>query len=177
MKFLLLTTGGTIDSYSDLAQDGNIVPCKESIVPKFLRNLKPYFSFTHKAICQKDSRDVNASDIAKILNEIKRSKEKYVLITHGTYTMPSTARALQAKIGNTAKDKVIIFTGSMSTLIGTIDPLGGLVASDGSFSLGFAIASFQTLKPGIYLCMNGKVFLPEKVKKNTKSLRFFEEAK
>lgn len=172
MKITILTTGGTIDSYSDLTQDGKIVPAQKSLVINFLKNLKPYFSFSYKPICLKDSRDITKEDRERILKEILASKNQYILITHGTYTMPETARFLEK---HNLKEKVIILTGSMSTLIGTINSKGGLVPSDGSFNLGFAIASFNYLKPGVYLSMNGKVFASTHIKKDSKNLRFFEK--
>lgn len=38
-------------------------------------------------------------------------------------------------------------------------------ASDGGFTLGFALAQMGALAPGVYVCMNGVVFDPDDVKK------------
>jgi len=53
-------------------------------------------------------------------------------------------------------------------------PLKGFDFSDAAFNLGYAIANVQTLPAGVYLCMNGKVFDPNKVDKNTAKGRFEE---
>ncbi|MBI5753661.1 asparaginase [Candidatus Peregrinibacteria bacterium] len=89
-------------------------------------------------------------------HSIETSKHKKILVTHGTYTMSDTARFLKANLKR--KDQVIILTGSMI-------PINGFSPSDGPFSLGYAIAQLEHLKPGIYVCVNGRVFSPEEVVK------------
>jgi L-asparaginase len=39
-------------------------------------------------------------------------------------------------------------------------------SSDGLFNLGSALAFAQSLPPGVYIAMNGKVWDPEHVRKN-----------
>jgi L-asparaginase len=77
--------------------------------------------------------------------------------------MPDTARFLKANLKR--KDQTIILTGSMI-------PLLGFSPSDGPFSIGYAIAKVQDLEPGIYVCMNGRVFSSEEVMKVSKEGRF-----
>lgn len=100
-----------------------------------------------------------------------KSLHKKVIITHGTYTMPDSAKFLKANLKR--KDQTIIFTGSMI-------PLLGFAPSDAPFNLGYAIARVQELKAGIYVAMNGKIFMPEEVVKLLSEGRFisvFEEKK
>lgn len=111
----------------------------------------------------KDSRDIVKDDLKKILETIEKSPHKKVIITHGTYTMPDTARFLQANLKR--KDQTVIITGSMIPLI-------GFSPSDGPFSIGYGLAKVQDLKAGIYVCMNGKVFSPAEVMKVNKEGRF-----
>jgi L-asparaginase len=87
---------------------------------------------------------------------IEESDHKHFLITHGTYTMPDTARYLQENLNE--KDNVIIFTGSMI-------PLEAFAGSDAAFNLGFSFAEIFYLKPGIYVCMNGRMFDPNEIAK------------
>ena len=100
----------------------------------------------------KDSRELARKDLKKILGVINKSKCKHIIITHGTYTMPHTARYLKANLKK--NDKTIIITGSMI-------PLNDFSMSDAQFNLGFCLSAFNYLKPGIHLCMNGKIFSAE----------------
>lgn len=111
----------------------------------------------------KDSRDIIKKDLKKILQTIEESSYQKIIITHGTYTMPDTGRFLEANLKR--KDQVIIITGSMI-------PLNGFSPSDGPFAIGYAIAKIQDLEPGIYICMNGKIFSPKEVMKVNKEGKF-----
>ena len=77
--------------------------------------------------------------------------------------MPDTGRFLKANLKR--DDQTVVITGSMI-------PLQGFSPSDGPFALGYAIAKAQDLKPGIYVCMNGRAFAPEEVLKIAKEGRF-----
>lgn len=151
----LILTGGTIDSHYDGAKD-TVVTSKTSSLPEFLESLKLGRKTKITTVCMKDSRALSLTDRKKVLSTIERSPMKKVLVTHGTYTMPDTARYLNANLKR--KDQVIILTGSMI-------PLVGFSPSDAPFNLGFAIASLDTLPPGVYVSMNGKVFTPDEVVK------------
>ena len=65
------------------------------------------------------------------------------------------------------EDKTIVLTGAMI-------PYAFGTSSDGFFNLGSSLAFVQALPPGVYVCMNGRYFDWDKVKKNTKT-GFFEE--
>lgn len=157
-----IMTGGTIDSYYDGTKD-TITPNEQSIIPKFIKTLKLYENYEFTQICMKDSRDLNDADRNNILKAVKNSNCKRIIITHGTYTLPDTARFLKANLKE--KDKVIIFVCSMI-------PLEGFIPSDAGFNLGYAIAKSQELEQGIYVCMNGRVFVPEEVVKILSEGRF-----
>lgn len=152
-------TGGTIDSVYDGIKD-TVVPTKKSIIPAYLKNIKLYPQFIFTQVCMKDSRQLTENDRKKILNVIEKSEHSRVIITHGTYTMPNTARFLKANLKR--KDQTIILTGSMVPMRGTLADL----PSDGPFNLGFCVAQVQSLPSGVYVCMNGKVFSPDEVVKD-----------
>ena len=158
----IIITGGTIDSYYEVTKD-TVVPLKKSVIPEFIKSLKIESNFSFNEICMKDSRSINKVDLNKILNIINKTNSKKIIITHGTYTMPDTARFLEARLK--VKDKVIILTGSMI-------PLTGFSPSDAPFNLGYSIASLQTLNSGIYVCMNGQIFTPKEVIKRVSEGRF-----
>jgi L-asparaginase len=111
----------------------------------------------------KDSRDLTKADMKLICETIENSKHTRIIIIHGTYTMPDTARYLQANLKS--KEKTVILTGSMV-------PLNGFSPSDGPFSLGFAIAKSQELPRGVYVSMNGRIFSPKEVVKEIAEGRF-----
>lgn len=157
-----IITGGTIDSFYDSTKD-TVVPNEKSIIPSYVKSLKLYAPVEFTIVCMKDSRDIIKSDLKNILTIIEKSPHNKIIVIHGTYTMPDTARFLKANIKK--KDKTIIVTGSMI-------PLLGFSPSDGPFSIGYSIAKAQDLKQGIYVCMNGKTFLPDEVMKINKEGRF-----
>ena len=150
-----ILTGGTIDSYYEATED-TALPLEQSCIPPFIKSLKLYEKTFFTEVCLKDSRKITEDDLKQMVEEIEMSPHKKIIITHGTYTMPDTARFLKAKLRRT--DQTIVFTGSMV-------PLLGFTPSDAPFNLGYSIAKVQELPPGIYVCMNGKVFSPDEVSK------------
>ncbi len=165
MKFdttQVIITGGTIDSYYEASKD-TVVPNKTSVIPAILNAFKIDKKFLFSKICMKDSRALNALDRKKILATIQKSSCNKIIITHGTYTMPDTARYLKANLKKA--NKVIILTGSMI-------PISGFSPSDGTFNLGYSIAVADYLKPGIYVVMNGRVFDPAEVVKDMSGGKF-----
>lgn len=159
----IIITGGTIDSFYNGIKD-TVAPSEESILPKYFANLKlggVKVEFT--TVCMKDSREMNDQDRQNLLKTIEESTASKIIITHGTYTMPDSARYLKAKLKR--KDQAIIFTASMI-------PLDGFNLSDAPFNLGFAYAKLSDLKPGIYVAMNGEVFVPEEVIKDLSQGKF-----
>lgn len=152
----IILTGGTIDSHWQGAKD-TAVTLEHSAIPEFVKNLQLYATVRFSEVCMKDSRDINQGDREKILRAIQESSEEKIIVTHGTYTMPDTARYLETNLGDQNK-KTIILTGSMI-------PLTGFAPSDASFNLGFAMAKLQDTAAGVYIAMNGRVFLPKEVLK------------
>ena len=150
-----IITGGTIDSYYNGFKD-TVETSSHSAIPGFIKSLKLHEDVDFTEVCMKDSRALNTSDMKKVSLVIQKSPHKKFIITHGTYTMPDTAKFIKANAD--IKDRTIVFTGSMI-------PLMGFAPSDAPFNLGYAIAKVQELPPGIYVCMNGRTFSPEEVVK------------
>ncbi|MFZ2189689.1 MAG: asparaginase domain-containing protein [Candidatus Magasanikiibacteriota bacterium] len=157
-----IITGGTIDSYYDGTKD-TAIPNEQSAVPKFIKSLKLYEKTDFTEVCMKDSRQLTRTDRKNILKEIKNSKSDRIIITHGTYTLPDTARYIKAQLKN--NNKTIIFVCSMI-------PLMGFSPTDAGFNLGYAVAKSQELEPGIYVCMNGRIFEPGEIVKILSEGRF-----
>jgi L-asparaginase len=155
-------TGGTIDSVYDGFSD-SVKPRKHSIVPSLVKNLRLFIEVAFTEVYMKDSRSLTSEDMVNVLATIEKSPHKRIIVTHGTYTMPDTARYLEANLKR--KDQTIIFTGSYI-------PIDGFAPSDGTFNLGYAISQVQVLPVGIYVCMNGKVFEPSEIRKALYEGRF-----
>ncbi len=157
-----IMTGGTIDSYYDGSKD-TVVPNEHSIIPRYIKGLKLYSKVKFSEICMKDSRHLTRTDLKKVLDKVEKSSCKHIIITHGTYTAPDSARYLKANLKR--KDQIVVITASML-------PISEFTMSDGGFNLGYSISELNYLQPGVYLCMNGRVFTPDEVMKIINQGRF-----
>jgi len=101
-----------------------------------------------------DSLEMRDADRELILRQCGEVEERQIVITHGTDTMVETAQVLaEAEL-----DKTIVLTGAMIPI--------AFGSSDGLFNLGGALTAVQTLPPGVYVTMNGRVFDWDSVRKN-----------
>jgi L-asparaginase len=156
--------GGTIE-FIDPAYDAinkNLLKLDTSIESYLQNIIKPHFTFSTEVVAHKDSRDITEEDRKDLAAVILSSQHENIIVTHGTYTMSDTAIFLE-NLG--LEGKKVILTGSMI-------PITGFAASDAGFNLGFAISSFDSINPGIYVSMNGGMFETGEVKKNIEEFRF-----
>ena len=96
-KIVVIITGGTIDSYYAGSKD-TVIPLKKSVIPSFIKSIQIEDPVSFIEVCMKDSRSLNANDLKKILSTINKTDSRKIIITHGTYTMPDTARFLAANL-------------------------------------------------------------------------------
>lgn len=158
MKIVFYTAGGTIDKiYFDAKSKYEV---GHSILAEILREGNITFDYESKVIMQKDSLDLTDQDRDMIYKAIDEEENRYIILTHGTDTMVTTAKHLQ-----TIRNKVVVLTGSMSP--------ARFRSSDATFNIACAIGAVQTLPDGIYLTMNGRIFKPDNVRKNVDK-GFFE---
>ena len=153
----IFTTGGTIDKVYFDAQSAYSVgdPQISTILSGSL--FQPDYEV--EELFQKDSLEITDEDRQMIRSRIEAEKTSQILITHGTDTMVDTARALRGLSG-----KVIVLVGSLSP--------ARFKGSDAEFNIGFAMGALQSLPFGVYIAMNGRVFLPDDVRKNRAANRF-----
>jgi len=156
-----IMTGGTIDAYYDGPKD-TVVPYKKSILPDYFKSMKLHEKVKFTQVCMKDSREISRKDQKNILETIENSPHKKFIITHGTYTMPDTARFLEANLKR--KDITIVFTGSMVPI--------DFPKTDSTFNLGYSLAEVHHLPKGIFVCMNGRIFAPSEIAKLLSEGRF-----
>ena len=159
----ILKMGGTIEFIDPAYDEVNKKLLKlDTSIESYLKNLiKPHFNFSTETIVEKDSREITEQDREKLLSAIVNSPHENIVVTHGTFTMQHTAEYLESRVEN----KKVILTGSMV-------PIMGFAGSDAGFNLGYAIASFNSIDPGVYLSMNGGMFSASEVKKNESLFRF-----
>jgi|TARA_B110000977_G_C10910455_1_gene429012 L-asparaginase len=151
MKLLVLAIGGTIDKvYFDALSDYQIgLPAATEI----LQRVKVNFDFDVRQMISKDSLEMTDADRQQILSVVQAHSGDHVIITHGTDTMVDTGQLLKQ-----AEGKTIVIMGAMQPAI--------MKLTDADFNLGVAVAAVQTLSPGVYLCMNGRIYNVDKVIKN-----------
>ena len=155
----ILVTGGTIDkTYSPVE---GVLGFSRTHVLAMLQQARVTVPESRiETVLLKDSLEMTDDDRETILRASRSAAEPRLLITHGTDTMILTAaRLARANLG-----KTVVLAGAMVPYTFT--------NSDGLFNLGFAFAALQLLGPGVYVCMNGRVFSWDKVCKNRQAGRF-----
>ena len=162
MSVRIFITGGTFDKeYNELT--GQLY-FKDSHLPEMLELGRCRVPVDFRTLMMIDSLEMTDMDRELIGRHCMDADENQIVITHGTDTMAETARILE----DIVKNKTVVITGAMIPY--------KFGSSDGLFNLGSAMAFAQTLKPGVYVAMNGRYFHWDNVRKN-KETGVFEEVK
>ncbi|MFP4208556.1 MAG: asparaginase domain-containing protein [Wenzhouxiangella sp.] len=153
----ILTTGGTIDKiYYDDKSDYKI---GEPEIGRILKDMNVAFRWEVRALLRKDSLHMTDADRSLIRQAVLASDDRHYLITHGTDSMTDTAAMLTG-----TGERVIVMTGALHP--------ARFIDSDAVFNIGCAIGAVQTLPPGVWIVMNGRVWDPAHVRKNRSANRF-----
>ncbi|MGY1459662.1 MULTISPECIES: asparaginase domain-containing protein [unclassified Luteimonas] len=156
-ELLIVTTGGTIDKvYFDDKSDFQV---GEPQIGRILEELGVAFRFRVIPILRKDSLHIDDADRELLRATIAAQQARHVLVTHGTDTMVETAKALAS-----LDDRTIILTGALNP--------ARFRGSDAEFNVGTAVGAVQSLPPGVYIAMNGRIWDPLTVRKNVAANRF-----
>ena len=143
----IFTTGGTIDKvYFDANSEFEI---GDSLIAELLAESNIHDGYTLHGLLRREV----------IRTAVSQCNAERILITHGTDTMPETARELLS-----VKGKTIVLFGAMQP--------ARMRRSDAVFNIGYAWAAVQLLPHGVYIAMNGEVFEAGSVRKNLKAQRF-----
>ena len=153
----IFTTGGSIDKYYSTKASDFIVG--EPTIETVLTEANVTVAVEVESLFQKDSLEITGSDRQLIREKVLGSRHRHIIITHGTDTMVQTAQALSG-----IPDKVVVLTGAMQPT--------AFKKSDAPFNLGMAFLAVQILPAGVYVVLNGRVFDPQNVRKNTDEDRF-----
>lgn len=157
MKINAIAVGGTIDKiYFDAKSKYEV---GEPAVRKMLVDLPIHLEVEITPLMAKDSLEMTDADRADIVRAVESSSSDKILVTHGTDTMPETARALAAVEG-----KTVVLTGALAPAI--------FKDSDAQFNVGGALAVLQSKESGVYIVMNGQVFDALNVRKDRALNRF-----
>src|SRR5215469_11044065 len=153
----VVTTGGTIDKlYFDSLSEYQV---GESVVRKLLAIANVKYPFEVIEALRKDSLEMTDADREELYRQVSSLSTSRVVITHGTDTMTTTAARLAAIQG-----KTMVMTGALAP--------ARFSESDASFNLGMAFATAQTAPPGVFIVMNGEVFVAGAVRKDREAGRF-----
>src|ERR1700683_2148881 len=107
MSIRIFITGGTFDKeYNELT--GQLF-FRDTHLPEMLTRSRTTLDVSVEALMMKDSLLMTGEDRECIAAECRRAKENRIVITHGTDTMPVTAKALEGQVSG----KTIVLTGAM----------------------------------------------------------------
>jgi L-asparaginase len=160
MKIQIFITGGTFDKEYDELK-GKLF-FKHTHLPEMIKLGRCRLPIDVKTLMMVDSIDMTEAQRRMIIDSSRRTRAKRIVITHGTDTMVETAKAISKVI----KNKTIVLTGAMIPY--------KFGSSDGLFNLGSSLAFVQILPPGVYICMSGKYFPWNNVRKNKQTGQFEE---
>jgi len=153
-KIVCFVTGGTFDKEYNMIT-GELY-FQDTHLDEMFERGRSTLDITVRTLMMVDSLEITEDDRNLIAYNCERSQFDKIVITHGTDTMAETAKYLAER---EIKGKTIVLTGAMI-------PYKFGTSSDGFFNLGSALAFAQTLRPGIYVAMNGKYYDWNNVRKN-----------
>ena len=153
----IFSCGGTIDKiYFDAKSEYEVgLPQIDAV----FKEAGVTFDYSVESLMRKDSLDMTDDDRRLVRDKVEASDSRLFLITHGTDTMPETAKALAG-----IADKVIVLTGSMTP--------ARFRGSDAEFNIGCAVGALFSQSAGVFIAMNGRVFDGLAVRKNRELSRF-----
>jgi L-asparaginase len=158
----IFVTGGTFDKQYDELRGA--LAFRSTHLPEMLRLGRCRVEVTVEQLMMIDSLDMTDADRRLVVESCRDAAEARIVVTHGTDTMPETARALHAA----GLAKTIVLTGAMIPY--------AFGSSDGLFNLGSALSFAQVLPPGVYVAMNGRFYPGDRVRKNREHGVFEEVA-
>jgi L-asparaginase len=152
MAIQIFITGGTIAKCYDEIK-GELVFDAEHLT-KMLSEGRATVSVDIETLMLKDSLDIDDVDREIIYQSCISTEAEKILILHGTDTMVETAAKLSE-----IKDKTIVLTGAMVPF--------AFKGSDALFNIGSALGALGgALAEGVYLAMNGQIFVYNNVYKD-----------
>jgi L-asparaginase len=156
----IFVTGGTFDKTYDEIRGR--LSFGQTHLPEMLRLGRSRVEVSIQTLMMIDSLDMTDRDRELIVRSCAECGGSRIVITHGTDTMVETAAAIARGVTG----KTVVLTGAMIPY--------AFGSSDGLFNLGSALSFAGVLPPGVYIAMNGRHFLWNRVRKN-RDTGVFEE--
>jgi len=151
MFIRFITTGGTIDKvYFDALSQFEV---GDSPLAAILSDGLVGFDYDIVPMFRKDSLELTMADREELKRFIAGDDADRYIISHGTDTMVETADVLDGLANRT-----IVLTGSLSP--------ARFRTTDAVFNVGMAVAAVQSIQPGVYIAISGRIFPAGEVRKN-----------
>ncbi len=173
---LHLQTWGTITwnvpEYKEIERIAHIFTDYVDIWKYIIYSFQAPCEYSMIKICDKDSRQIVEWDRIKLLEEISWAYKNWVkdfLITHGTYTMPDTAKYIFEKLPKEILNDIsVVITWSMYPW--------GVLWSDAPMNIWAAISTLLNSKSPIWvtISMHGKNWDIYKIEKDIENLVFYD---
>lgn len=166
---LVITTGGTIAKIyrSGIGVRGLSIGSYDDphSVPSILTRMIDgnATSLRFARACQVDSLDMSDYQRSHIAQMCQQAAESRILVTHGTDTAIKTASAIHNRLRATSSKKTVILTGSLLPAC--------IRGTDAEFNLGLALGACLSIRPGVYIALNG-VYPWNKCRKDPKTGMF-----
>ena len=139
----IINTGGTFNKIYNKISGELDVDKSNSTLKEIAKKWQAKLNFV--SIIGKDSLDFTDSDRQELLQAIKKSKYKKIVVIHGTDTIDLSAKYVAESID----DKSVVFTGAMVPF--WIDK----VEATANFAM--ALGYCKCAKNGVYIALNGVV--------------------
>lgn len=156
MSLRIITTGGTFEKHYDPV--AGQLGFSKSQVPEIL--WRSGFDIPVSELMLLDSLQMTDTERQILTTACTAADENRLVIVHGTDTMVESAQA----VASANLSKTIVFTGAMIPF--------EVSGTDAPFNLGFALASAQQARHGVWIAMHGRLFEWDTVQKNREIARF-----
>ncbi len=157
----IITTGGTIDkTYNPNTEAFDF--SGPSVIERLLEDAGACEGVSIDHFMRIDSRFMDDEHRANLVGAVRSSGAKRLVITHGTSTMPETARYFLNHAQRLSSMRTIVLTGAMKPA-----QLAG--ESDARFNLGSALTAARLSPAGVYVAMNGVVHNGGNVQKDVEN--------
>jgi len=163
----IINTGGTFNKRYDPLGGDLFVPADDLAVERAIGPLGPGSGVKITGAIYKDSLQMDDADRDLLCEIVAKSRERSIVVVHGTDTMHRSAEAIATRLGDETK-KCVVLTGAMVPF--SIDPV------EATANLSAAVTAAGLLGPGVYIAMHGLVLPYAEIVKNRERGRFERRA-